>query len=237
MTDLSITGDDVRAVVFDLDGTLYRQGPVRRRMLRRLVGAHWSRPVAGLRTARMLGAYRHAQESLRADGFEGDVAREQLACASERCGADPVDIEMCVATWMEEAPLNAVAASARAGLIETLDALAAKHVRLAVVSDYPAISKLQALGVADHFDVVVTAQDRRVRAFKPNPRSLLVALEDLGVERQEALFVGDRLDVAALAAAAAGVRFVLIGARRGSRGARGVRVDHLGAIADGVGPR
>ena len=48
--------------------------------------------------------------------------------------------------------------------------------RLGVVSDYPARRKLDALGIADRFDAVVSAQDERVRSFKPNPRGILVAL-------------------------------------------------------------
>ena len=54
--------------------------------------------------------------------------------------------------------------------------------KLGALSDYPAVAKLEALGIADRFDVVLSAQDPRVHAFKPNPKGLLVALEALAVE-------------------------------------------------------
>jgi HAD superfamily hydrolase (TIGR01549 family) len=95
--------------------------------------------------------------------------------------------------------------------VEALDALRARGLKLGVVSDYPALGKLRALGIDDHFQTVVSAQDPRVGAFKPNPRGLLVALEDLGVDRDHAVYVGDRSDVDGPAAAAAMMRCVLIG--------------------------
>ena len=44
-----IRGDEIRAVLLDLDGTLYRQSPVRRAMLARLARAHWRQPSSGVR--------------------------------------------------------------------------------------------------------------------------------------------------------------------------------------------
>ncbi len=49
--------------------------------------------------------------------------------------------------------------------------------------------KLQALGLAHHFKVVVTPDD--CGAKKPDPRIFLHALEHLGVQPQHALMVGD----------------------------------------------
>lgn len=202
-----------RGVVFDVDGTLYAQGPVRRAMMLRLARAHVLRPMAGTRTVRTLAAYRRAQEALREAAFEGDVGARQLEAAAARVGTDVDDVRAIVELWMETAPLDAVAANARPGLVALLDELARRGAALAVVSDYPAQAKLAALGLADRFDVVVTAQDPRVQAFKPNPKGILVALADLGIEPQDALYVGDRPEVDAAAASAAGVRCVLVGQR------------------------
>jgi putative hydrolase of the HAD superfamily len=200
-----------RAVVFDVDGTLYAQGPVRRAMMLRLARAHVLRPIAGTRTVRTLAAYRRAQEALREAAFEGDVGVRQLEAAAAKVGTHVDEVSAVVELWMETAPLDAVAANARPGLVEVLDELARRGVALGIVSDYPATRKLAALGLDGRFDVVVTAQDPRVQAFKPNPRGILVALAALGVAPGDALYVGDRPEVDAAAAAAAGVRCVLVG--------------------------
>lgn len=209
-----IRRDAIRAVVLDVDGTLYQQGPVRRAMMARLVRAHWRRPKSGFDTTRVLAAYRRAQESLRSSAFEGDVTTAQADMAAQQSGVDKAAVLACVDRWMETTPLDLIAASARDGLAEALDVMAKSGLKLAVVSDYPAHRKLQALGIADRFDTVVSAQDARVQSFKPNPRGILVALQDLGVGAGEALYVGDREEVDARAAAAAEMRCVLIGTSR-----------------------
>ena len=61
----------IRAVLFDVDGTLYRQGPVRRAMVARLAGAYWRRPGEGAAWHALLGAYRRAQEDLRGSRVRG----------------------------------------------------------------------------------------------------------------------------------------------------------------------
>jgi len=162
LPDLVIRTDEIRAVLLDLDGTMYRQSPVRRAMIARLVRAHWRRPMSGVRVTRVLGAYRNAQEQLRRDGYEGDVRAAQLDFSVQHSGLDAAAVAAIVDEWMETMPLDLVAASARGGLIDALDAMGATGLRLGVVSDYPAHRKLEALGVADRFDVVVSAQDERV---------------------------------------------------------------------------
>ncbi len=82
--------------------------------------------------------------------------------------------------------------------------------RLAALSDYPAEAKLRALGIADLFELVLCAQAPEIGVFKPHPRGLQVVLEQMGVDRHECLYVGDRADVDAAAAAAAGVACAIL---------------------------
>lgn len=217
MLDTVVRAGSYEAVLFDLDGTLYEQSPVRREMLRRLCRAHASKPVTGIRVLRLLAAYRRAQEQLRTSGFVGDVASTQVELTMARTGEPESTVRRVVERWMETEPLRAVAANRRPDLSAVLDQLSERGSRLGVVSDYPAHDKLEALGVADRFPVVVSAQDRRVDAFKPNPRALLVALEELDVDPSDALYVGDRVDVDEAAATAAGMSFALVGSRARAR--------------------
>jgi HAD superfamily hydrolase (TIGR01509 family) len=183
----------LKAIVFDLDGTLYRQEPLRRAMLVQLLRGHALRPLAGLRTMRLLGAYRRAQEHLRESAAGAaerlNVAEAQLQLACDWTRAEPDFARQC----------------------EFLRACQARDIRLGVLSDYPAAAKLEALALGEYFDVVVTAQSPDVGVFKPHPRGLLVTLERLSVRPSESLYVGDRAEVDAAAADAAGVPCVIVG--------------------------
>ena len=222
----------IRGVIFDIDGTLYRQRPVRRQMALRLATRYWHAPRSGARTVRVLAASREAQEVLRSGGSVDDVARTQIDFAAERTGVPADRVRVLVEEWMEKRPLDLVVSHARTGLLATLDALRDRGLRLGVVSDYPAAGKLAALGISDRFDTVISADDPRVQAFKPDPRGLTVALEDLGLHSSEAIYVGDRIDVDAPAATAAGMSWALIGSRPQSSERGGAWISDLAQLIE-----
>jgi HAD superfamily hydrolase (TIGR01509 family) len=200
----------LRAVVFDVDGTLYPHAPVRRAMLLRLLGSALAQPRRGVTTLRALRAYRAAQEHLRDAPIEGSVAAAQLRLAGRRAGIAEADVAAIARAWMDEAPLGILARLVDPSLHALLDGLSARGMRLGVLSDYPAEAKLRALDLGDRFDVVVSAQDPAVNRFKPHPRGLLETLRRLGARPEEALYVGDRHDVDAPTAHAAGVACVIV---------------------------
>jgi FMN phosphatase YigB (HAD superfamily) len=227
----------VAAVVFDLDGTLYPQHALRRAMALRLIAHVVRRPGDAATTLRALRAYRQAQERLRESqcNSEADTETEanstrtlhavdpvggqrlsdaQMRLASERSGLALHVIAPIVARWMEREPLQFLERLVDPSLRELLSSAKTRGLRLAVLSDYPAAAKLDAMKLSGFFDVVVSAQDPAVNRFKPHPAGLLETLRRLDVPPSQALYVGDRLDVDAVAAAAAGVRFVLLETRR-----------------------
>ena len=201
----------LEAILLDVDGTLYRQRPVRAGMALRLLAAHALRPLAGWRTLRLIGAYRRAQEELRYRPVDEDLARAQLRLASERTGVPLDAAEPLLRRWMEEAPLGLIARAARPGLREFLEGARARGLAIGVVSDYPVAPKLAALGVRDLVAVGVSAQDPEVQRFKPDPRGLRVALARLGVSAERAIYVGDRPELDVPAARAAGVAVLIVG--------------------------
>jgi FMN phosphatase YigB (HAD superfamily) len=209
----------IRAVIFDVDGTLYVQRPLQRAMLGRLVRLLAEEPRRGWQTIRILRAYRGAQESLRGTPAAGDVAAAQIRLAAARSGVDEQTVASCVGRWMDQEPLDLLAGCVPPGTLALLHECRARGVRLAALSDYPADDKLRVMGMRGLFDLVVCAQSPDVNAFKPNPRGLLVAMQRLGAAAAECLYVGDRVDVDGAAAAAAGVRCAIIshGRRRRAR--------------------
>jgi len=187
--------DRLKALIFDVDGTLYEQAPVRRAMLYRLLRANLTSPGRDFVTLRALYSYRKAHEELRSiPPDSGEIASAQLRLASKACGVSPEIIASCVARWMEHEPLSLLAASMRKGTAELLQAAKQLGLRLAVCSDYPADRKLAAMGIAGFFDVVVTAQDPEVQRLKPDPRGLEVTIQRLAVRKNEAVYIGDRVD-------------------------------------------
>jgi HAD superfamily hydrolase (TIGR01509 family) len=193
-----------QAVIFDVDGTLYDQRTLRKRMALRMVSAYWMRPASGFRAARALQAYRRAQEELRGEVFS---ATAQVERAARTLGYPADEIRALAERWMERSPLDLLAGSMYPGLADLLKTLTSQGIRCAIFSDYPAEEKLTAMGIRHFFDPVVCAQE--VERLKPDPRGILKVIATLGVAPHEALYIGDR-EIDEHAAKRAGIEAILV---------------------------
>lgn len=202
-----------QAIVFDLDGTLYHHKPVQRRMMLRLLCHCLTHPTEANKLLRVIRTYRKAQEQLR--GYVGSepIGQKQLEIAATQSGASREEVQPIIAHWMEQLPLSSLLASRYAGLVEFLEKAKTCGIRLAVLSDYPAHQKLEALEIKPYFEAILFAQMPEINVFKPNPKGIELSLQHLNVPKESALYIGDRPEVDGNAAQAAGVPFVLIGNR------------------------
>lgn len=192
-----------RAIIFDVDGTLYSQTKLRLW----LTTAFARHPWDALRALPALRAFRDALEQLRETG--GALADVQYALASRLARIEEAELRRQVERWFVQAPLPLLARCRRPEVVLYMDAARARGARLGVFSDYPAEAKLDALRLRGYFDVVADASHPDIQALKPSPRGLLAVAARLGVAADETLYVGDRpLD--ARAAARAGMRFAAV---------------------------
>lgn len=190
-----------RAWLVDLDGTLYVQAPVRLAMAAELSLLGWS-------SLGLLRRFRREQELLRELELEGDPFQLQLERTAAALGTSPSAIEASVRDWMIERPAKWLALFKRRALLAEIEAFRAGGGRTALVSDYPARRKLEALGASALFDVVVASgEPNGPLRLKPHPSGVLNAAAALGVDPAHCLVIGDRPDADGKAAAAAGMAF------------------------------
>ena len=189
----------IRAVLFDLDDTLYVQQTW-------LAGA-WA-AVAGA-----AGAFGVDASDLGAAlveiAAEGSDRGRIIDRALERVGAVGVPVLPLVQAFRSHAPEYL---AAYPGVPAALAHLRA-HCPIGLVTDGdPGIqrAKLAALGLSDAFDVVVVSDELGRQYRKPHPAPFRAALSALGVAPHEALFVGDRPDKDVAGAAAAGMRCIRV---------------------------
>ncbi len=191
------------AWLVDLDGTLYRPLPVKLAMAAELL-------LFGPRALPIIRRFRHEHERLRQDiGHDVDSPFDmQVDRTAEALALRRDQVLAVVDTWMVQRPSRWIARFPRAKLVAEMRAFRASGGRLALVSDYPARTKLGALGLADLFDVVVAnGEPDGPRRLKPHPQGMLLAASRLSVEPGQCLVVGDRDDADGAAARAAGMAF------------------------------
>ncbi len=175
----------VRAILFDLDGTLLDS------------------------FASHLHAYRAAFSKVGLRLTEDEFHRHyhpDWNVFYQAAGVPPEDWGILSTYWRDE-----IAATPPPppfpGVTETLAALR-RRANLAVVtsgSRHRVDADLKRAGLAGHFEVIITGGD--VSKPKPEPEGILLALRALAVTPEEAVYVGDT-PVDEAMAAHAGVRFV-----------------------------
>ena len=206
----------LRAVLLDVDGTLYHQGALRCFMGLELCAMLVSRQTAAHRIWRSLKYFRRIREELRHLGEpEGSLAMLQYVEAAQRAGEDPAYIEAVVAEWIHQRPLKYLRRCRRPGLEVFLTFLKSRGIQVGVFSDYPVLDKLQALGLTETMSLMLCATDPAINAFKPHPKGFLHACALWEVPPEEVLYIGDRPEVDAYGAAQAGMPCALLGKRSG----------------------
>ncbi|HET8727427.1 MAG TPA: HAD-IA family hydrolase, partial [Alphaproteobacteria bacterium] len=202
---LALDRAGVRAVIFDVDGTLYDQRALRRRMGAALLRRCLADPKE-VGTVRILKAFREMREVLAEEEAEG-VAVEQYARPARRLGVPVERVQGAVETWINEHPLAHLPACRFEGLDRLFEGLRRSGRPIAVLSDYPSQAKLAALGLAA--DLHVSALDPDVDRLKPHPKGLLCAVARLGLRPEDCLLIGDRDERDGECARRAGVPYLL----------------------------
>jgi putative hydrolase of the HAD superfamily len=212
------SADPIRAVLVDVDGTLYHQTPVRALMAAEIAIYTVRHPDAGRELIRILQTFRRVREGLRPLGRTAAPLNDlQFDETARRAGVRRTAVQQAVDEWIFRRPLKYLARARRRDVIAVLTRLHEQRIPLGVLSDYPADAKLRAMGVADLFSRVVCTTEPPINAFKPHPRGFLHACSLLGCDAARVVYIGDRADVDAAGARAAGMTCCLVGRRAGRR--------------------
>lgn len=194
------------AWIVDLDGTLYRSRPVKLAMAAELL-------TAGPMTWRTVSRFRENHEELRRNS--ADVSHSayslfdlQIEMTARQVRRGLQDVRETIQEWIIERPLRWIRRFRRDDLIHAIRQHRNAGGIIAVVSDYPAQRKLQALAVESLLGhVVANGEYQPFIRLKPAPDGVLAASHLLGVSPHECLVIGDRDDADGQAASAAGMSF------------------------------
>lgn len=188
------------AILFDLDNTLYDYD------------AYWAQRL-GWALEVVQGVYPECDIPALVQGaIARHVYARDLPLFLQQAGID--DVELC-AVAQERYRVNFYERLTLYG--DTVDVLRAlgQQSRLGLITNGPAFSqrpKISHFGLEQFMDVVVVSEE--VGMAKPDPAIFWLALRQLGVGPEEAVYVGDSLEHDLRGAAAAGLAFVWMNPRQ-----------------------
>lgn len=168
-----MSATDIRAVLYDFDGTLADTTELVMACYRLTMQKH-------------LGEVPPVEEWLRGFGTPLEVQMSRFA-------RSPMECEEMIATYrfhQEEQAKGLIRPFE--GVLATLDTLRELGMEMAIVTSRHKESTLRALdlcGITDRFREIVTPED--VASPKPHPEPVLFALDRLSVPPEAAIFIGD----------------------------------------------
>lgn len=200
--------DVTQALIFDVDGTLYDQGMLRRKMFFELL-FHLAKKRRFVRDITVLYTFRKKREILSQNNNGiGCLEYRQYAGVAYELGIGIEEVQRIVSAWIFEKPLNYLAACIYPGVKDLFPLLIKNKIKIGIFSDYPCHAKLEALGL--YADAMVCATEKKVDRFKPDPKGLLFTAEKLGVPAMNCFFIGDRDDKDGECARRAGMPYLIL---------------------------
>ena len=212
---------EYKALVFDLDGTLYYQRQLRLKMAW-MLGSYYLCHFWRIKELLIIKKFREVREKwdeIAGAGHEekqrsgnrtveNSLEWEQYSYVAGRMGCTADKVKTVIETWMYEKPLKAVYETRDEALIELIKKRKDAGQKIFIFSDYPIEDKLNALGLTA--DGMYASTDERLSELKPSPKGLRLIMEDHGLNPSDILMIGDRMSRDGQSAINAGCDHVIL---------------------------
>ncbi len=206
LREKKINWTEISVVIFDIDGTLYNQQVLCRRMFVE-AAAYCLRNPLRIKELKILYDFRRERRK-RAGMTVGNLQDTQYVWGAKASRVSPEDARRIVDRWLFQRPLRHLLSCRRAGVEAFIKSLHSREIQTAVYSDYPAKEKMKALGLPD--TAAFSSVDGNINCLKPNPKGLLAIVETLGVDVDQCVFMGDRDDRDGECARRAGMKYLIL---------------------------
>ncbi|SDJ56756.1 phosphoglycolate phosphatase [Pedobacter sp. ok626] len=201
---------NLKAIILDVDGTLYHQSKLRKKMLFLLLKHYLLHPWQ-IKDLFVLYHFRKEREKIAGQQFEKLEEAQYRICA-EQLNLPEEKVKKVITKWILQEPNQYLAAYRYPGLLPFINLMNKEGFKIVIYSDYPAVEKLKAMRLPA--DLVVAATDPEVSALKPNPKGLNFILNTLNYTASNCLFIGDREELDGQSALKLGMPFLLISKKR-----------------------
>lgn len=201
---------EYRAVIFDLDGTLYFQTKLRLMMACRL-GGYYCTHFWRLKELLILKRFREVREhweSIAVERTTVPLDEAQYCHVAAEMKLAPNRVRRVVEEWMYEKPLELLMECRDEALVDLLNVIREQNIPIFIYSDYPVTDKLKALDL--QADRIYSALDAEIMSLKPDPKGLQTILSQNHFQPSEILMIGDRMSKDGQAAINAGVDYIIL---------------------------
>lgn len=202
----SVKWGEIKVVIFDVDGTLYHQTKLRKKMMLALFKYYLFKPWR-LHEISILQHFRKARKNNTTFQGVGLEVAQYKWCA-ETINYPLAKIRQVIDYWIFTTPNQYLADCRYPGLLEFFATLKQHDIKVAIYSDYVAAKKMKAMNL--EADLIVASTDPEIDRLKPNPHGLKHIARFFDVSSKSCLFIGDRKDLDGLCAIRAEMPYLIL---------------------------
>ncbi|MCR4923625.1 MAG: HAD family hydrolase [Lachnospiraceae bacterium] len=214
---------DYKAVVWDLDGTLYYQRRMRLRMALSLLTYYLTHPlrlkelfaVKKFREVRehwedhMAGDKELVNKTLKENRDCDELSVKQYLYVAKSLNTEFSLVKDAVTMWIYQRPLDIIYECRDKDAAELIAELREKGIDNYIFSDYPIEDKLKALKIKG-IKGCYSATDHNIAVLKPDPKGLKLIMEENDHAPSQVLMIGDRMSKDGEAAKKAGCDYYIL---------------------------
>ena len=195
-----------KAVIFDVDGTMYHLKKMYRIMFREVINYYFYHPQ-NFREINIIIDFIKEREKHALEVVD-DVENAQYEWTAIKHKISRQEVRELVERWIFQVPLQHIYSCRRIEVIDLFNSLTIHGIPTGIFSDYPSEAKLKKLGLSTQ--CIISATDPNVGRLKPDPKGLLLAANILGVSVEDCLLIGDRDDRDGECARRAGMKYFIL---------------------------
>ena len=173
------------SLIIDVDGTLYKQKPVRIAIALDLLKHYLTHPLC----IKELAALYHYRKFRDRSENAASTQDDQYGYAAAKSHLSVERTAEVIKYWMFEQPLTYIAKNKNKELISAISSFAPQK-NIIIYSDYPAEDKLDALGVT--YSHCFFPSSEHDYGLKPSKKMITYIIEQTGIVPEKTLFIGDR---------------------------------------------
>lgn len=197
----------LKLVIFDVDGTLYDQIKLRRKMMFSLLAYYLFRPW---KLKELLIIYHFRKEREKKADYQGsDLQNEQYHWCGEKVDFSLEKIKSVVDKWIFDYPNRYLNRCIYPGVETLFEGLKKKKIAIAIYSDYDSELKMRSMDLNP--DLIVSSTDNAINSMKPQPEGLNSIIEKFKIiDKSECLYIGDRDELDGECARRIGIPYIII---------------------------
>lgn len=193
--------ENIDNYIFDVDGTLYSQNKVRLRMFFKLIGFYFIR-FYKIKEFYALYFFRKLREKKEYSDYTVDKLFEVVG---KRINLDSSIVKSVINKWMFNEPLVLLKKYKYKNVIDYINEQQRLGKKIIIYSDYPAIDKLESMGVS--FDYLFVSGEKGLVNQKPSIAAMKKILKDTNIDSDKTVYIGDRDDRDKISAESVNIKY------------------------------